>query len=480
MISATGKTWMLSAGDRARLVRSGELSPVDLVEESLEQIGQLDGAVHAFCHLDAERALDQARQLERDISHGYEPGPLAGVPVAVKDLIAVAGMPMSGGSAAYRGFVPDENDICVDRLIAADAIILGKTTVAEFGYSALSHNPVDQTVRNPWNLAMTPGGSSAGSGAAVASGFVPLAMGSDGGGSVRVPASCCSLVGFKPSMGRVPLYPGCRDERFPGMSSWESLEHIGPLARSVEDVALAMSVIAGPDPRDRHSIPSADVDWLASPQETAGRARIALCLDLGYHRVDSRVAGAVERQAKLMERELGAIVEIVEPGFPDPAETFWSLVGLDTDLEGMRRLADTYGEHMSDELRSVLEKRWTAEEFCSAIRDRKAVVNRMWRLMENYDFILTPTMTVPPFPVDQPGPCIVDGVSVSEFAWSSFNVPFNLTGQPAISLPAGWTSDGLPIGLQLAGRHLADQPLLAFAAAYERIFDWKEKWPPMC
>jgi aspartyl-tRNA(Asn)/glutamyl-tRNA(Gln) amidotransferase subunit A len=184
------------------------------------------------------------------------------VPVGIKDLVATKGIRTVMGSVLYKDFVPDEDDIIVERLKAAGAVIIGKTNVPELGYSGVGHSPVFETTRNPWNLALTTGGSSAGSGASVAAGVAPFAIGSDGGGSVRIPAAHCGLYGIKASMGRVPLYPGCRDDRYPGVSSWETLEHIGPLSRTVTDSALMLSVITGPDPRDRYSIPAADFDYV--------------------------------------------------------------------------------------------------------------------------------------------------------------------------------------------------------------------------
>ena len=228
----------------AGAVRSRAVSPVEVIEAALRRMEALEPQLHAFCTPTPELARAQAVALEAALRAGETVGPLAGVPVGVKDLICTAGIRTVSGSPAYIDFVPDEDDIVVERLRAAGAIILGKTNVPEFGYSGVGHNPVFETTRNPWNVAMTSGGSSAGSAAAVAAGMCPIALGSDGGGSIRIPAAHCGLVGMKASMGRVPLYPGCRDERYPGVSGWESLEHIGPIARSVADAALMLSVIA--------------------------------------------------------------------------------------------------------------------------------------------------------------------------------------------------------------------------------------------
>ncbi|MGQ4424584.1 amidase, partial [Streptomyces violaceoruber] len=250
----------MPATELVNRIKAKEISPTEVTEAVLNRMESLNPVLHAFCEPTQDLARSTAAEVSERIAHGDPVGPLAGVPISIKDLLAVKGVRTAMGSPIYRNFVPDEDDIVVERVKASGAVILGKTTVPEFGYSGAGHNPVSPTARNPWNTEMTPGGSSAGSGAAVASGIGPVALGTDGGGSVRIPAAHCGIYGFKPSMGRVPMYPGARDERFPGASSWESLAHVGPMTRTVADAALLMSVLAGPDPRDRYSLPAGDVD----------------------------------------------------------------------------------------------------------------------------------------------------------------------------------------------------------------------------
>jgi aspartyl-tRNA(Asn)/glutamyl-tRNA(Gln) amidotransferase subunit A len=404
---------------------------------------------------------------------------LAGVPIGIKDLIATEGITTSAGSAAYRSFVPDEDDVVVERIRAAGAVRIGKTNVPEFGYSGVGHNPILPTTRNPWNPDLTPGGSSAGSGAAVAARMGPVALGSDGGGSVRIPAAHCGVVGMKPSMGRVPLYPGCRDERYPGLSSWESLEHLGPLSRTVADTALLLSVMAGPDRRDRHSIPTGDIDWIQAAAEPAAQMRVAYSADLGYVKVDPQVRSLVDAAVTTLERDLGWKVEAADPGWDDPFDAFWGTVAADSDLVGMRAQAHAHQGMTTPHLAAFLDRPWTAEDLTQASVIRKSVANRLWRFMDDYDLLVTPTLTVPPFPVHMQGPERVDDAMVDQFAWLSFTLPFNLTGNPAISIPAGWTDDGRPVGLQIVGRHLADASVLSAAAAYEQAAGWSERVPHM-
>jgi len=469
----------LDAVTLAARIRDKSLSPVEVISASIERMDTLEPKLHAFCTPTTDAALAQAKIIERRILRGEEVGALAGVPVAIKDLISTQGIKTVSGSYIYENFIPDEDDITVERLKNADAIILGKTNAPEFGYSGTGHNPVFPTTRNPWNTDLTPGGSSAGSAAALAARMCPLALGSDGGGSVRIPAAHSGVFGMKASMGRVPLYPGCRDERYPGISSWESLEHIGPMTRSVADAALMLSVIAGPDARDRHSIPTSDIDWMGSLRGSLKGLRVAYSPDWGYAAVDPRVREIVGQAVKIFERDLGCIVEEAHPGFADPKQTFAALVAQETDLTGMRRLMETFGDRMSPHLVEMLNTHWTAEMFTDANMKRKEVVNKMWRFMQNYDLLLTPTLATPPFPINIESPETIDGRSVTPSEWLAFVFPINLTGQPAASVPAGFTDDGLPVGLQIIGRHLDDALVLRASAAFEKVCGWNHRLPPI-
>jgi aspartyl-tRNA(Asn)/glutamyl-tRNA(Gln) amidotransferase subunit A len=314
----------------------------------------------------------------------------------------------------------------------------------------------------------------------VAAGIGPFAIGSDGGGSIRIPSSFCGLYGFKASFGRVPLYPGCRDERFPGVSSWESIEHIGPISRTVADSALMLSVIAGPDDRDRHSLPNPKLDWVGATAGGIAGFRVAYSPDWGYAAVDPGVRAVVDRAVTVFERELGCSVELANPGFADARDAFEAIVALESDLAGMRALADRLGERMTPSLRTFLSRPWTAEDFTGAVMARKAVTNAMWKFMRRYDLLLTPTLAVPPFAAGSSGPSEIDGREVRPGNWSPFTFPMNLTGQPAATIPAGWTTEGLPIGLQIVGPHLGDEKVLRASAAFEAASPWADRWPTVC
>ena len=464
----------------AKSIRAKELSPTEVIEAVLTRMEALEPHLHAFCTPTPDLARREAKRIEKALLAGDEVGPLAGVPVGIKDLVCTAGIRTVSGSFAYENFVPDEDDVVVERLKHAGAIIIGKTNVPEFGYSAVGHNPVFETTRNPWNLECTSGGSSAGSGAAVAAGVGPFAIGSDGGGSIRIPAAHCGLFGMKASMGRVPLYPGTKDERYPGVSSWESLEHIGPLSRTVADGALMLSVIgSGPDARDRHSLPKPDFDWMASCHGGVKGLRVAYSADWGYAAVDPEVRKVVGDAVKVFERDLGCIVEEAHPGFEDPYLAFWGVVALESDLRGLRAMVAKHGHHMTPHIVDFIMRPWTAEELTDAVMVRKAVNNKMWRFMSRYDLLLTPTLAVPPFQLHVQGPEKIDGNIVPPFKWLAFTFPFNLTGQPAATVPAGFSKDGLPIGLQIVGRHLDDPTVMKAATAFEMAQPWRDKWPSL-
>ena len=480
-MSSANEICRMDATSLVASIKAKDLSSVEVLDATLERMDKLEPTLHAFCTPTPEIARDQAKAVEKAIAAGDDLGPLAGVPYGCKDLICTAGVKTVSGSAAYADFVPDEDDVVVERMRDAGSVMLGKTNVPEFGYSGAGHNSVFETTRNPWNTARTAGGSSVGSGASVASGMGPIALGSDGGGSVRIPASFSGLVGVKASMGRVPLYPGVKDERYPGVSSWEALEHIGPITRTVADAALMLSVIAGPDDRDTRTVPvEADFDWLDSLKGDLKGLKVAYTLDWGgYAAVDPEVQRVVTDAVGVFESDLGCSVEEANPGWDNPYDGFWGMVIGQSDLVGLRKMAKELGEKMTPHLKEVIEADWTAEQLTDAVMMRKHVSNKMWRFMRNYDLLLTPTLTVPAFEVGIQGPTETDGREVDQFEWLHFTYPMNMTGQPAASVPAGFTNDGLPVGLQIAGPHLGDAIVLRAAANFEAARPWADKWPPL-
>jgi aspartyl-tRNA(Asn)/glutamyl-tRNA(Gln) amidotransferase subunit A len=472
----------LDAGALAQAVRERRWRCTEVTAAALQRIAAVDGELHAFCTLAADAALSEAEALDARLAAGHAIGPLGGVPVAIKDLICTRGLRSTFGSRLYADFVPDEDDVVVERLRQAGAVVLGKTNTSEFGYGAIGHNPLFPTTRNPWHPALTSGGSSAGSAAAVAARLVPLALGSDGGGSVRIPAALSGVFGIKPSWGRVPVYPGCRDERHPGISSWESLEHIGPLTRHAADAALALSVLCGPTPRDRFSLPAESGHWQVGRHSLPAAPRLALSLDMGHAVVDAEVSAAVEAAAQGLAAALGVPLRRAHPAIGNTQAMFETLVALDTDRAGLKALAQQQGVVLTGWLAELVARAWTGDEFSAALMDRKRIVNTTWRFFEGghgvdgVDFLITPTTATPAFPIDQFGPSHINGQPVSPTAWIAFSALANLTGLPAASVPIGFTADGRPIGLQILGRHLDDRGVLGLATVLEGLHP-RTRWP---
>jgi aspartyl-tRNA(Asn)/glutamyl-tRNA(Gln) amidotransferase subunit A len=464
----------------AQKVRGKEISPVEVVDAVLERMDKLEPILHAYCWPTPDLARQQAKAIEQKIMKSEQVGATVGVPVGIKDLVVMKDYPTVSGSMAYKDFIADEDDVVVERLKAADSIIVGKTNVPEFGYSGVGHNPVFETTRNPWNTDLTSGGSSAGSAVSTATGMTPYAIASDGGGSIRIPASLSGVYGMKASMGRVPLWPGTKDERYPGVSSWESLEHIGPVSRTVADAALMLSVVgSGPDARDRHTLPGPEFDWMECVKGDITGLKVAYSPDWGYAAVDPQVRKVVDGAVRVFERDLGCTVEEAHPGWDDPYGAFWGLVALESDLKGLRKMVEKHGREMTPHLVEFIMRPWTAEELTDAVMIRKAVNNKMWRFMRNYDLLLTPTLAVPAFPVHVQGPEKIGGKIVAPFQWLAFTFPLNMTGQPVASVPAGFTDAGLPVGMQIIGRHLDDPLVLRASACFEAAQPWADKWPPV-
>ena len=353
---------------------------------------------------------------------------------------------------------------------AAGAVLLGKTNTSEFGHKAVTDNPLFGVTRNPWNLEMTPGGSSGGGAAAVASGLGPIALGTDGGGSLRIPAAFCGVYGLKPSWGRVPQHPS-----FPG---WEHLGVTGPIARTVRDAALALDVIAGADDRDRHSLPREAGSYVSACDDEIKGLHVAWTPDLGYATVDPAVQTICENAAAEFE-SLGCHVEVVNPGWEDCEEIFRTIV------------AAQFYAHWSDQLpaqESELDPTLvkfirsggaiSTRDYVLAMERARAYWHEAQTFLARFDLLLTPTTAVTPFPVGRSGPREIAGQAVSVLGWMPFTFPFNLTGQPAASVPAGVTDEGLPVGLQIIGRRNADRTVLAASAAYETACPWSERRPP--
>jgi aspartyl-tRNA(Asn)/glutamyl-tRNA(Gln) amidotransferase subunit A len=418
-----------------------------------------------------EAARRQAQTAERALGRrSARLGPLHGVPFSVKDLVITEGVRTTFGTRLYRDNVPTEDAPMVARLKAAGAIMLGKTNTPTFGWIGATHNLIFGITRNPWNLGRTPGGSSGGASAAAAAGLGPLHVGTDGGGSIRIPASCAGIFGLKPSFGRVPLYP---------FSAAWSLSHIGPMTRTVADAALMMSVCAGPDERDQSSLPAARVDYGQALRGSLKGLRVAYSVDLGFaEAVDPEVRDLCARAAQAF-RELGCRLQEVNPGWPSPREP-WGTIFCGGIATRMAPYLDRR-EDIEPGLLQMIEDYLKAgpTRYVQAWFDRLAWWQHPRAFFETYDLLLTPTIACPPFPVGLDNPTEIAGKPVGPYAWIPFTYPFNMTGQPAASVPCGFTRDGLPVGLQIVGRRYDDVGVLRAAAAFERARPWRQHRPPV-
>jgi aspartyl-tRNA(Asn)/glutamyl-tRNA(Gln) amidotransferase subunit A len=466
---ASGELFTLSATSMAAAIRAREISPVEIARAHLDRIAALDPLLNAYVTVTADMALSTAKRAEAAVLRGDALGPLHGIPLSLKDSLAMRGVRTTFGSKLFENNLAEEDAPLVERVKHAGAVILGKTTMPEFAWTAVTDSPLTGITRNPWNLDRSSGGSSGGAAAQVAALMGPLAVGTDGGGSIRIPAAFCGIYGFKPSFGRVPIYPS---------SAFDALSHAGPLARTVADAALLLSVMAGPHPADRLSLEAPPADYCAALERGIKGLRIAWSPDFGHVRVDPQVSAATTDAARVFEA-LGGNVEEVQFNFGDITELFrvFLQVGVAASV------ADFLPERESDldpGLVSVARAgmKLSALDFARAQRERHRFYDRVRRFFERYDLLLSPTMPILPPEIGHNAP---DSRLLREnwIDWSPFTFPFNLTQLPAASVPAGWSQEGLPIGLQIVGRRLDDLTVLQASAAFESARPWINRRPPL-
>jgi aspartyl-tRNA(Asn)/glutamyl-tRNA(Gln) amidotransferase subunit A len=458
------------ATELAGLIRARKLSPVELTRAVLDRIARVNPALNAFCTLTADASLAAAREAEDGVMKGRALGPLHGVPFTVKDLHVTKGIRTMSGSHIFAERVPDVDAPFVRRLREAGGILLGKTTTPEFGWKAIGDSPLTGITRNPWSPAMTTGGSSAGAGAAAAAGLGPLHQGSDGAGSIRIPSGFCGIYGLKPTYGRVPTWP---------VSNSDYTSHVGPMTRTVADAALMLSVMAGPDPWDRTSLDGAPADYPAALRAGIEGLRVAWSPDLGGLRVDPEVASVVQAAARVFE-DLGCVVEQVAPGFGDTHDLIrcmWSA----HEAGNYARYLPRWRDRMDPGLVACIEDglAYSVTDYIEARGRKLAFWDSVRPLFEQYALLLTPTTSVTALHVGRLNPADWPQHAWDWLGWASFSYPFNFTGQPAATVPAGFTSAGLPVGLQIVGRLHADLTVLQASAAFEAARPWAARRPPL-
>lgn len=469
--------WQRPAHELAGLIASKAVSPVDLTKVVLERIDRLQPTLNAFITVCHDAALAAARQAEQAVMDGAPLGLLHGVPYAVKDLVNTAGVRTTFGSLVYEHNVPDEDAVAAARMKAAGAILLGKTTTPEFGHKSLTDAPLFGRSCNPWDTSRTCGGSSGGAAAAVAAGLGPIGIATDGGGSTRIPAACCGLVGLKQTLGTVP-HSQVQD-------AFGNYTYVTPLSRTVMDTALQLAALAGAHPSDPWSIGLAPQDFVAAarPEGDLKGRRVLWSLTLGNTVVAGDVRAAFESALRRFA-DLGA--ELVELTAAVPKmEPIWRVINHASWRARFGELIRDHGARMSPSLLRQVEvgAQWSAVDYQRAMFERTALFRRVQGWLEKNDVLITPTLARTALPIEQDPfePIEIDGSVVGELRSNLFpyTLPFNITGHPAMTVPCGFGADGLPIGLQIVGR-LHDEPsVLRVGALYEATERWVERWPAL-
>ena len=461
------------AYELAAMVQRRDLKASELMAAAIARIEAVNPRLNAFCALRAEQALEEARALDQRIARGGTPGPLAGLPLGVKDLEDVAGMATTYGSKPFKNNIAHADGLEVARLRAAGAIVIGKTNTPEFGFTAFTRNLLFGVTRNPWNVERTPGGSSGGSAAAITSGMVPLATASDWGGSIRIPACYTGAYGIKPTQGRIPL--GSRL----GMTQWVDFAVVGPITRTVTDAALYLDAAVGYDPTDASSLPHPGISYRANLTELPRKLRIAFHPDFGYA-VASEVRRAVERAA-LVFRELGHSVTVIEEPIIETRDA-WRTIGSLQTLANLGREFERHPEEFGRAFMATAQRaeRITWREYGDAYRVRSQFNDWMRGVFERYDLLLTPTLPTTAFGASGPPPTMIDGKELKDGMEALvFTYPFNLSGHPAASIRAELTAEGLPCGMQIVAERMRDDLVLQASYAYEQARPWNDQWPAL-
>ena len=462
----------MTAGELVKRMQSRDLSAVEVMKAHLAQIERVNPVVNAIVTLLPEQALEQAKAADAAVAEGKAPGPLHGLPVAHKDLVMTKGIRTTFGSPILKDFIPDTDALIVERLKQAGAITIGKTNTPEFGAGSQTFNTVFGETLNPYDASKTCGGSSGGAAVALACGMLPIADGSDMGGSLRNPASFCNVVGLRPSPGRVPGWPK--------FAAWATLGVEGPMARTVEDAALMLSAIAGWDSRSPIAITEPGNVFSQSLVRDFTNIRIAWSPDLGTLPVDSRVTAAIENQRHVFE-DLGCLVQEAVPDFTDADEIFKVLRAWSFELN-YSELLETHPDQLKDTVIWNIQegRKLSGPQIGMIERKRTELYHRVRRFMQKYEFIVLPVSQVPPFDVNQEYITEINDVKMETYIdWMKSCYYITTTGHPAISVPCGFTPDGLPIGLQIVGRHQDDFGVLQLACAFEKLTECWKKGPPV-
>lgn len=460
------------ASELANLIAAKEISSVELTEIFLSRIDHLDHNFHAYITVAHEQAITSARDADSIVAEGKTLSPLHGVPIGVKDLATTKGITTTRGSLALNNFVPDNDEVMVSRLKAAGLVILGKTNLPEFGHLPTNENRLGEPCRNPWNTAMTSGGSSGGAAAGLAAGLHPLATGTDAGGSIRIPASFCGVFGIRPTQGRVPKF-------YQPPGGWMIFAQAGPMTHTVKDSAFLLQIMAGHDMSDPSSLNAPIPDFSENIELDIKGLRLGWSPNIGSAPVDPEIAYITGEAAKSFE-QLGAIVEETDIAIDqDQALELFKTMFMSDLAAGTGALAAARAADLSDTLLSQIEEAqsWSASKLALALRELEWHRSRMKSIVGKYDLLLTPTLATKAFEVGQ-SPSSIDGHKVDPvWGFTPFTYPFNMSGHPAASIPCGFSEDGLPIGLHVIGQVGDEASILQASHAFEVAHPWNKRRP---
>lgn len=458
----------MPATDLALAIKAKKVSPVEVVNAVLARIESLEPKLNAFATLTPDLALDAAKVAEQSVMAGEDLGDLHGLPVTIKDLTSTAGIPTQRGSKILAGHIPTTDAVIVTRIKQAGGVILGKTTTPEFGWKGVSQSPLTGITSNPWQLGYNAGASSAGAGVGAAVGYGPLHQGSDGAGSIRMPSHFCGVFGLKPTFGRVPNLP---------VPNNDQTSHVGPMTRTVADAALFLKVMAGPDPIEHTSLTAPPPDYPNLLSAGNAKPKIAFSPDLGHARVDPEVSQLVADAAAVFV-DLGCVVEEITPAFgplgPELGRFFWAVHEF-----GQAQYLEEWEDEMDPGLVACIKagRGHSADEYL-AMRARKLTyIQQIHEFMHSWDLLLTPAVSVAAFPADLLQPAHWPQHPWDWLSWAEFSYPFNMSGNPAASVPCGFTEAGLPVGLQIVGKRTDELSVLRAAAAFESACPWYDKRP---
>ncbi|MHA1671326.1 MAG: amidase [Promethearchaeota archaeon] len=461
----------LPAWEMKEKIASQELSSTEITEVIIERIEKINPIINAYCTTTFDLARTMAKEADEAVKKGEKIGLLNGIPTSIKDLNQIKGVRTTFGSKIYENNIPEEDGVAIARLRKEGCVFMGKTNTPEFGFKGVTDNLIFGATKNPWNLGRTPGGSSGGAASAGASGMSPLAQGSDGGGSLRHPAGLCGIFGYKPSFGRVPRYP----REF--IAAYD-LSVVGPITRYVKDAALMLDAMKGPFLKEMFMLPDDNMSYYEIIDDKPKKLKIGYSINLGYAKfVDPEVEKAVVDSAQKFEK-FNWEVEEVKFKIRKPERSFltaWtSLFSFD-----LKSKVKEWGDKMDPGLLQLVKAGmgYGGFDLPKAIIDRRKFYEKFIPIFDNYDILITPTTAITAFELGIPYPSKLNNVSVSPTAWQPFTFPFNMTGQPAATVPCGWSKEGLPIGMQIVGKPFDDITVLQVSKAFEDISPWQDRKP---